>query len=518
MSPKYNTNNNPQTDNLTLTHRRKEKNQNSRIQRKGEITFDPTISTKNSIAECFRIFTDPNKLSQQPAYRLQFGTQGRPHDNEHIKIFTDGSCSNNGKQNAKCGAGIWIADDHPLNQSIRIKNDTQSNQVGELVAILKALQSTNPAVPVTIATDSMYAIDGLTKHLTTWEDQGWINIDNHKLFEAIAYHLRRRSAPTHFEWIKGHDGNIGNEKADELAKLGAEKQDLDEIDTNVPDEFLIKGAKLCKITQAIAYAGIRNQKTLKKRRATTINLDMSRHNIVDTTDTLETDTSLWKNIKNKEFSPKIRQFLFKAMHGAYRIGEFWSNIPNFEHRARCSSCNDPSESMEHILTECPQGPQRIIWDLAEKIWPHQEKHPWPRPNIGTILGCGSIKSLKESPNLQTPQTQPKNDKHNKKRDTKARLLTILLIESAYLIWVLRCEKAIREIDHTPESIQNRWTTTINKRINQDRLTAHMKLNKKISIDIIKATWSDIIQQPRTQPDWASTLEVLVGITLPEPST
>ncbi|KAH7915101.1 ribonuclease H-like protein [Hygrophoropsis aurantiaca] len=428
-----------------------------------------------------------------------------------------GSCINNGKENAVCGAGIWVAVDHPLNQSIRVKNDTQSNQVGEIAAVLKALQSTNPATPITIATDSMYVIDGLTKNLTNWEDQGWINIDNRVLFEATAYHLRRRSAPTHFEWIKGHNGNTGNEKADELANLGARKHNTDDIDTNVPTDFLIQGAKLNKITQATAYAGIRNQKSSKERRSTKINLDMARHNIVDTTKSLETDATLWKNIKNKELTPKLRQFLFKAMHGAFKIGEFWQGIPNFEQRARCPSCNDPTESMEHILTECHQGPQRMIWDLVKKIWPHPQ-HPWKHPTIGTILGCGSIKSLHE------PQPHP-NPAHLRtenlinKRDTKARLLTILLIESAYLIWVLRCEKAIRGIEHTTNSIKERWISTLNKRLNLDRLTAKLKLNKKITKKIVESTWTGVIQhQGPSQSEWATSLEVLVGITLPEPST
>ncbi|KAH7903732.1 hypothetical protein BJ138DRAFT_978601, partial [Hygrophoropsis aurantiaca] len=41
MTPKFNTLLHPQTDNLTLTHRRKEKNTSNRNENKGEITFDP---------------------------------------------------------------------------------------------------------------------------------------------------------------------------------------------------------------------------------------------------------------------------------------------------------------------------------------------------------------------------------------------------------------------------------------------------------------------------------------------
>jgi ribonuclease HI len=49
-----------------------------------------------------------------------------------------------------------------------------------------------------------YVIDGLTKHLQTWEDNGWINIKNTDLFKKAAYLLKRRMAPTAFKWVKGH--------------------------------------------------------------------------------------------------------------------------------------------------------------------------------------------------------------------------------------------------------------------------------------------------------------------------
>jgi hypothetical protein len=44
-------------DNLSLTRRRKAQNKEERLE-EGEILFDPTITCKNSLAECFRIFTD----------------------------------------------------------------------------------------------------------------------------------------------------------------------------------------------------------------------------------------------------------------------------------------------------------------------------------------------------------------------------------------------------------------------------------------------------------------------------
>ncbi|KAG1744715.1 hypothetical protein EDD22DRAFT_735893, partial [Suillus occidentalis] len=56
LNPTYNPNTSPKKDNLTLTHRRKEKNSQARTQIDGEITFDPSITSKNHLSECFRIF------------------------------------------------------------------------------------------------------------------------------------------------------------------------------------------------------------------------------------------------------------------------------------------------------------------------------------------------------------------------------------------------------------------------------------------------------------------------------
>ncbi|KAH7911774.1 hypothetical protein BJ138DRAFT_1005888, partial [Hygrophoropsis aurantiaca] len=153
MTPKFNATHHPHTDNLTLTHRRKEKNISNKEKEKGEITFDPTVGSKNCLSECFRIFTNPKSISTQPAYRLQAGTRGRTIPDEHITIYTDGSCLNNGKENAQCGAGIWIEDNHPMNKSLRVTNETQSNQAGELAAVLVALQTADPAITITIKTD-----------------------------------------------------------------------------------------------------------------------------------------------------------------------------------------------------------------------------------------------------------------------------------------------------------------------------------------------------------------------------
>ncbi|KAH7917436.1 ribonuclease H-like protein, partial [Leucogyrophana mollusca] len=167
------------------------------------ILFDPTLTTKSSLEDCFRIFV-PNKNTQsQPAWRIQEHQRPNNDENDITQIYTDGSCTNNGKQNAKSGSGIWFGPNDPRNTHIRTPGPNQSNQAGEITAVIVAAQICDPLKQLQILTDSKYVISGLTEYLKTWEDQGWIGTKNQKLFEAAAYQLRRRAAPTTLKWVKG---------------------------------------------------------------------------------------------------------------------------------------------------------------------------------------------------------------------------------------------------------------------------------------------------------------------------
>ncbi|KAG1856448.1 hypothetical protein F4604DRAFT_1590317, partial [Suillus subluteus] len=120
-----------------------------------------------------------------------------------------------------------------------------------------------------------------------------------------------------------------------------------------------------------------------------------------------------------------------------------------------------TESMEHILTQCSDPTQKFIWDLASKLWP-QCHRPWTDPNIGTILGCGTI-TIPSGP--QDDDTPHRHDAALKKG--ASHLLRILLSESAYLIWTIRCERVIRETTHSEEQIKKRWLNIIDRRFQLD---------------------------------------------------
>ena len=126
---------------------------------------------------------------------------------------------------------------------------------------------------------------------------------------------------------------------------------------NVPGPFRITGAKLSKITQTLIYCGIQEKKNMPNRRGTTINLDITRYAIEENTGTLPTDGKIWMSLKNKSINKNARAYMWKAMHNAYKCGEYWTTISDHEHRTRCVMY-ERGETMEHILTECKASGQK----------------------------------------------------------------------------------------------------------------------------------------------------------------
>ena len=241
---------------LSLTGNRKQRNRTAR-EENSAIIFDPSITDKHNLADCFRVFTNPDRISNLPADRLVANrTTLRLQE---VNVYTDGACLNNGKQDAQSGSGIWFGPNHENNRALRNPGKSQSNQVGEIAAVIAAIEMTPRNQPLKIFTDSKYTIDGLTTHLKTWEDQGWIAIKNADLFKKAAYLMKRRTAQTSFQWVKGHNGDEGNEGSDALAKEGADKAEPDPLNLDIPKEFDLQGAKLATLTQALAYKGIKEK-------------------------------------------------------------------------------------------------------------------------------------------------------------------------------------------------------------------------------------------------------------------
>lgn len=102
-----------------------------------------------------------------------------------------------------------------------------TNQIGELCAVLEALRAHPGSEPLTIESDSQYAINCATTWIHGWKKNGWKNsknepVKNAELIRAIDAEITKREGAVKFVWVKGHAGNAGNEKVDTLAHGYAE--------------------------------------------------------------------------------------------------------------------------------------------------------------------------------------------------------------------------------------------------------------------------------------------------------
>jgi len=149
--------------------------------------------------------------------------------------------------------------------------------------------------------------------------------------------------------------------------------------------------------------------------------------------------------------------------------------------------------MSHIMIQCKEKNTQLIWDLAKNFWPHRNI-PWPEINLGTILGCGCI-------NMRPIRPTRNNQRRNKRITHRGptRLFQILLSESAYLIWVLRCERVIQEKTLTEREISARWHRAINGRLTTDEVTATKIARNRKFTELIKGTWELALRKMRENP-------------------
>ena len=474
-------------------------------------TLEETIHTLNpfrvetTLKDCFRVFTDD---SQPPPEMTLRAPRTRSFEYRPVEIYTDGSCINNGETTARAGGGIWFSENNERNASFRVPGPDQSNNTGELHAILRAITSVPKDMALTIKTDSMYAVSGLTTYLEKWEDQGWMYSKHPELFKCITAWVRYRSNTTEIVWVKGHNGIRGNMEADKLAGEGALMDQTEaELTLNPPANMIPSGVKLTAMSQKDFYRGIKKKNRPPPRRSSEINIGRIQACVAEEFGLDPTPETIWKTTKHKDLTKKTREFLWKCIHDAFKIGKFWSKIENYKHRGLCAHC-ESEESMEYILTECDAPGREQIWSLANELWNKRSPEAIPT-SYGTLLGC-CLSNYKKQ-----------NGKPNKGLN---RLFRIIVSESMYMIWKIRCERTISwnnnpTKSHSSHKIHNKWLQAINARLKMDSVQTNTKIFKKKTLDpkTILRTWKNCLKDNlHDTRNWCGGMGVLVGIVPKRP--
>ena len=90
----------------------------------------------------------------------------------------------------------------------------------ELRAAIEGLNALKRPCDVMLFTDSVYLKDGITKWIINWEKNNWKNANNKEVKNKDLWAQLLEAVKKHkidWNWVKGHEGNEGNEIADELA-------------------------------------------------------------------------------------------------------------------------------------------------------------------------------------------------------------------------------------------------------------------------------------------------------------
>jgi ribonuclease HI len=138
-----------------------------------------------------------------------------------IIAYTDGACKGNPGIG---GWGVILESKEGSKELFGAEANTTNNRM-ELMAAITAIEEAckKPASSVLIYTDSQYVQKGITEWIKNWKKNGWKNstgkpVKNIELWKQL-YELCC-ICNVSWQWVRGHNDNPGNERADELANKG----------------------------------------------------------------------------------------------------------------------------------------------------------------------------------------------------------------------------------------------------------------------------------------------------------
>lgn len=139
-----------------------------------------------------------------------------------IEVFTDGSCLGNP------GPGGWgaILVYGEVEKELSGNEPNTTNNRMEMTAVIRALETLREKCEVVIHSDSKYIVDNI-HGVPTWKKRGWRlassnkPVKNRDLWERLDELCLGHSVM--FNWVRGHNGHVMNERVDVLARTAAQE-------------------------------------------------------------------------------------------------------------------------------------------------------------------------------------------------------------------------------------------------------------------------------------------------------
>ena len=128
-----------------------------------------------------------------------------------LEIYTDGACRGNPGAG---GWGVYLLYKNEKKEFYGGKLNTTNNQM-ELTAAIEGLKVLKEPCKVKLYTDSKYVMDGINSWIANWKKNNWKTASKKDVKNKDLWiELDAETCKHEIEWIwvKGHSGNIGNEK------------------------------------------------------------------------------------------------------------------------------------------------------------------------------------------------------------------------------------------------------------------------------------------------------------------
>ncbi|WP_198972246.1 ribonuclease HI [Xylophilus sp. ASV27] len=141
----------------------------------------------------------------------------------HVDIYTDGACKGNPGPG---GWGVLLKSGMTERELFGGERLTTNNRM-EMTAVIEGLSALRRPCDVTLYIDSQYVLKGITEWIHGWRARGWRTaskepVKNVELWQRIDELVQNSGHKIEWRWVRGHNGDPGNERADQLANLGVD--------------------------------------------------------------------------------------------------------------------------------------------------------------------------------------------------------------------------------------------------------------------------------------------------------
>ena len=315
-----------------------------------------------------QLLNNPSKFGPYPAHDVATHDDFPPTSLDTIHLWTDGSAFDNGLDSCAAGAA-WVSS-HGAEYSTRITNGPVSNNVAEVVAIIISLLSWRHT-DLIIHTDSKYVIQLINGGLLAMERDGWVNdrlslqppndwagldptkmpdsVSSALMFKYLLYLLRSHDGGISFRWVKAHDGDINNSRADELAKAAAlsNLHKFSLASMRLPDNWVDTGPVLnYQSVQSLTEVIINKQSVLPSLcdKSLPFRLSWNEWAIGENGAWMDVTHHI-PNIWTINVPPQLRELMWKEINGSLPLGNSWSSRIQI---GQLCPCNDTVVDYRHV--------------------------------------------------------------------------------------------------------------------------------------------------------------------------